>query len=264
MENFLKNNLNFFNLVGLYTLIDRERKRFTTVWTQTLLAPIITSILFLSIFNIVFKSVKKTENNDEFIFYILPGILMMTVIQNSFANTSSSLLISKIQGNIIDTLMPPLRPIEIVFGFMMGGVLRGLFVASVIIITIFPFVGLIPDKPITMLIFITLGSIKLSLLGILAGILSSKFDHMAALNNFIIIPLSFLSGTFYSIEVLPDIFEKISSYNPIFFLIDGVRYGAIGDGYNNIFFNFSFSLFFIFILFLLCWRCFSVGYKLKS
>lgn len=264
MKTSIRSHLSYINLIGLFTLIDRERKRFTTVWTQTLLAPIITSILFLSIFNIVFKNLKKTNDNGEFILFILPGILMMTIIQNSFANTSSSLLISKIQGNIVDTLLPPLRPIEIVLGLMIGGVLRGIFVAIAIIVSIFPVVGLIPEKPLIMLIFILLGSIKLSLLGILAGILSTKFDHMAALNNFLITPLSFLSGTFYSIEVLPDFFEKISSYNPIFFLIDGVRYGALGNGYNNFLFNLLFSLIIIIFLFLLCWRCFSVGYKLKS
>ena len=147
---------------------------------------------------------------------------------------------------------------------MIGGVLRGLFVAFAIIISIFPFVGLIPENPLIMILFIILGSIKLSLLGILAGILSSKFDHMAALNNFLITPLSFLSGTFYSIEVLPNFFEKISSYNPIFFLIDGVRYGALGYSYNSIFFNIFFSLIIIIFLFFLCWRCFSIGYMIKN
>ena len=264
MYNKIKTNLPFLNFEGLLTLVNRERKRFTTVWTQTLLAPIVTSILFLSIFNIVFKNVKKVDDNSDFIFFILPGILMMTIIQNSFANTSSSLLISKIQGNIVDTLLPPLRPFEIVIGLMIGGVLRGLFVAFAIIISIFPFVGLIPENPLIMILFIILGSIKLSLLGILAGILSSKFDHMAALNNFLITPLSFLSGTFYSIEVLPNFFEKISSYNPIFFLIDGVRYGALGYSYNSIFFNIFFSLIIIIFLFFLCWRCFSIGYMIKN
>ncbi len=264
MERTSDKPFNRVNWIGIITLIGRERKRFTTVWSQTLLAPIITSGLFIFIFSVVLSQRVETIGVSDYTVFIAPGIVMMMVMQNSFANTVSSLLISKIQGNIVDTLMPPLNALEIVTGLMMGGVLRGLLVSLAIIAAIFPYVGLLPEKFIFFGLFILLGGIQLSLIGILAGIISTKFDHMAAITNFVITPLSFLSGTFYSIEILPKTFEVVSSYNPIFLLIDGARYGALGASYNHPLFNVSLSLLFSMILFIICWRFFSVGYKLKS
>jgi len=196
--------------------------------------------------------------------FMAPGILTMVILQNSFANTSSSILISKVQGNIVDTLVAPLNPIELVLGYMMGGVLRGGLVALAVIIFIFPFLKLAPEKPLFFISFVLLASVELSLLGILAGILSQRFDHMQALTNFVITPLSFLSGTFYSIEALPRVFSFVASCNPIFFLIDGVRYGAIGVSEGNLFYNLVWSIFLCFILFFICVRWFSIGYKLKT
>ena len=175
-----------FNLLGLYTLILREQKRFTSVWTQTLLAPLVTAILFLTVFSFVLANRKIQVADFEYTSFIAPGILTLTIMQNSFANTSSSLLISKVQGNIVDTLMAPLKPIEIVLGYMVGGILRGLFVSMAILLIIFPFVGLFPKYPGALLGFILVASAKLSLLGIVAGILSQKFDHMQAVINFVI------------------------------------------------------------------------------
>ena len=252
------------NWLGLLTLIVRERKRFSSVWTQTLLAPIVTSVLFLSVFSLVLSSRNIGIETKNYTIFMAPGILMMTVIQNSFANTSSSILISKVQGNIVDTLMSPLSPLEMTIGYMVGGMLRGIFVAMAVVLTIFPVIGLIPDKPIVMMVFIFVASSELALLGIVAGIISQKFDHMQALTNFVITPLSFLSGTFYSIKSLPPLFEKISSYNPIFFLIDGVRYGAIGSSDGNIIFNLIGSLLICLFLILLCVYWFSKGYKLRN
>ena len=252
------------NWLGLFTLIVRERKRFSSVWTQTLLAPIVTSVLFLSVFSLVLSSRKVGIEAKNYTIFIAPGILMMTVIQNSFANTSSSILISKVQGNIVDTLMPPLSPLEMTLGYMIGGMLRGIFVAMAVVLTIFPAIGLIPEKPVIMIIFILIASSELALLGIIAGIISQKFDHMQAVTNFVITPLSFLSGTFYSIEALPPFFAKISSYNPIFFLIDGVRYGAIGSSDGNIIVNFTGSVLICVFLILLCMYWFTKGYKLRN
>ena len=252
------------NFLGLYTLILREQKRFTAVWTQTILAPIVTSILFLTVFSFVLANRKIQIEEFDYTFFIAPGILTMSVMQNSFANTSSSLLISKVQGNIVDTLLAPLRPIEIVIGYMIGGILRGCIVSLAVILVIFPVIGLYPKYPFILLAFILVACAKLSLLGIVAGIFSQKFDHMQALVNFVVTPLSFLSGTFYSLSALPPILAQITSYNPVFFLIDGVRYGCLGYSESNPVNGFIWSVLICLTLIYLCTYWVSVGYKLKQ
>ena len=252
------------NFLGLYTLILREQKRFTTVWTQTILAPIVTSILFLTVFSFVLANRRIQIEEFDYTFFIAPGILTMSVMQNSFANTSSSLLISKVQGNIVDTLLAPLRPIEIVIGYMIGGILRGCIVSLAVILVIFPAIGLYPKYPFILLSFILVACAELSLLGIVAGIFSQKFDHMQALVNFVVTPLSFLSGTFYSLSALPPILAQITSYNPVFFLIDGVRYGCLGYSEGNPVNGFIWSVLICLTLIYLCTYWVSVGYKLKQ
>ncbi len=262
----LKNKTNnFSNLLGVYTLIIREKRRFTTIWTQTLLAPIVTSGLFILIFSFVFMD--RGQDNlyiANYSQFLAPGILMMVTLQNAFANTSTSILVSKVNGNIVDTLMPPLTPIELTVGFMAGGILRGLFVASGVLIVIFPSVGLVPDNIFLIFTFILLGSMTFSLIGILVGIYCNKFDQMSAVNNFLITPLSFLSGTFYSVSGLPHPFDEISLFNPIFWLMDGARYAAIGKIESNFIISFGGILILNALLFSLVWRWFSRGFYLKN
>ena len=260
----MRSGMEKINFLGLYTLILREQKRFTAVWTQTILAPIVTSILFLTVFSFVLANRKIQIEEFDYTFFIAPGILTMSVMQNSFANTSSSLLISKVQGNIVDTLLAPLRPIEIVIGYMIGGILRGCIVSLAVILVIFPALGLYPKYPFILLAFILVACAKLSLLGIVAGIFSQKFDHMQALVNFVVTPLSFLSGTFYSLSALPPILAQITSYNPVFFLIDGVRYGCLGYSEGNPVNGFIWSVLICLTLIYLCTYWVSVGYKLKQ
>jgi len=260
----MRSGMEKINFLGLYTLILREQKRFTAVWTQTILAPIVTSILFLTVFSFVLANRKIQIEEFDYTFFIAPGILTMSVMQNSFANTSSSLLISKVQGNIVDTLLAPLRPIEIVIGYMIGGILRGCIVSLAVILVIFPAIGLYPKYPFILLAFILVACAKLSLLGIVAGIFSQKFDHMQALVNFVVTPLSFLSGTFYSLSALPPILAQITSYNPVFFLIDGVRYGCLGYSESNPVNGFIWSVLICLTLIYLCTYWVSVGYKLKQ
>ena len=254
----------FSNLLGLITLILREQRRFTSIWTQTLLAPIVTSALFIAVFSFVFseRNAGSLENSDYSLF-LAPGILMMVTIQNSFANTSTSILVSKINGNIVDTLMPSLSPLELSLGFMIGGTLRGLFVATGVLLVIFPFLELLPVNILILYFYVAMGSVTFSLLGILVGIFCSKFDQMSAVNNFIIAPLSFLSGTFYSVSKLPNPFDIISLFNPVFWLMDGVRFGALGNAESDIFFGFIGILSFNLILFFTVWKWFSNGYFLK-
>ncbi|KPQ08164.1 MAG: ABC-2 type transport system permease protein [Rhodobacteraceae bacterium HLUCCA12] len=221
------------NWLGLQTLSMRETRRFMAVWTQTLAAPLITAGLFLTVFNLAIGPSRGPVMGVDFVAFLAPGILMMTVIQNAFANTSSSIVISKVQGNIVDTLMPPLSPAELVAGFLAGGAARGLIVALIITAALWLTLGLVPANPIWLLVVVLIGAAMLGALGIVAGILSNKFDQIAAITNFIVTPLSFLSGTFYSLETLPGWLQTISHLNPVFYLIDGARYGFLGVSDSN-------------------------------
>ena len=254
----------YVNWLGLYTLALREILRFTTVWTQTLLAPLMTAGLFLAIFTLAIGPNRGDVMGVPFIHFLAPGILTMTVIQNAFANTSSSLLVSKVQGNIVDTLMPPLSPLELVLGYMAGALGRGLFVAVAIWLGMAVSVGLGMAHPLYALAFITLGALLLGGLGVIAGIVSQKFDQMAAITNFIITPLAFLSGTFYSVEGLPVWFRTLTHFNPVFYLIDGVRYGIIGRSDSSPVLGLVIVCSVTFAVLFACWVLFKRGTKLKS
>nr|WP_281347145.1 ABC transporter permease [Tritonibacter litoralis] len=216
------------NWLGLQTLAMREIKRFLVVWTQTLMAPLVTAGLFLMIFNLAIGPNRGDVMGVPFLQFLAPGILTMTVIQNAFANTSSSIVISKVQGNIVDTLMPPLSGFEVLVGYLSGAVARGLFVALGISLGLFLVLGVVPAHPLVALVFVILGALFLGGLGIVAGVFAEKFDQMAAITNFIVTPLAFLSGTFYSVDALPPVLRALSHINPVFYLIDGVRFGVIG------------------------------------
>lgn len=248
------------NWLGLETLARREISRFVKVYAQTLAAPVITAAMFLAVFSFALSGMK----GEAYTQFLAPGLVMMTVIQNAFANTSSSMMIAKIQGSIVDTLTPPLSSAELVAGFVAGGVARGLLVALICVLLLFPFVDLAPVSPLWMLFFTLAGSVMLSLLGLIAGIWAVKFDHMAAITNFIVTPLSFLSGSFYSVERLPDAWETASHYNPFFYLIDGFRFGATGAGEADPWTGAAVSIGVIAVLWWVCWRLFETGYRLKS
>ncbi|HZA65856.1 MAG TPA: ABC transporter permease, partial [Geminicoccaceae bacterium] len=191
------------NLIGLWTLYLKEVRRFLKVPGQTLLAPVVTTLMFLLIFALALGRSGRTIEGLPFLQFLAPGLIMMAVIQNAFANTSSSILIGKIQGNIVDLLMPPLRPGELMFGLVAGGVTRGLVVAVVVTLVMLPAVSLGIAHPLLVLFYALSGSLMLALLGLLGGLWAEKFDQMATVTNFVITPLSFLSGTFYSIAQLP-------------------------------------------------------------
>jgi ABC-2 type transport system permease protein len=222
------------NLIGLWTLYLKEVRRFLKVPGQTLLAPVVTTLMFLLIFALALGRSGRTIEGLPFLQFLAPGLIMMAVIQNAFANTSSSILIGKIQGNIVDLLMPPLRPGELMFGLVAGGVTRGLVVAAVVTLVMLPAVSLGIAHPLLVLFYALSGSLMLSLLGLLGGLWAEKFDQMATVTNFVITPLSFLSGTFYSIAQLPGPFLVAAHLNPFFYLIDGLRFGFTGHADGSI------------------------------
>lgn len=251
------------NWIGLSTLIRREVRRFMAVWTQTLLAPLVTAGLFLLIFNLAIGPRRGDVMGVSFMHFIAPGILMMTVIQNAFANVSSSIVISKVQGNIVDTLMPPLSPLEMVIGYLAGGIGRGVFIAVAIGASMLVFLGIGVQHPVLALAFVALGSALMGGLGIIAGVFANKFDQMAAITNFIVTPLAFLSGTFYSVEALPPVLSAITHLNPIFYLIDGLRYSVIGVSDSNPFLGLVVCIGATAAISAVSWWMFRTGYRLK-
>ncbi|MEM6375611.1 MAG: ABC transporter permease [Pseudomonadota bacterium] len=252
------------NWLGLWTLVQREVQRFMAVWTQTVMAPLVTAGLFLVIFSIAIGARRGDVMGVDFTTFIAPGILMMSVIQNAFANASSSVVIAKIQGNIVDTLMPPLSPLELVLGYLAGAVARGAVVALSTALAFALFLGLVPAHPFYFVAFVLLGGAFLGALGLLAGIMANKFDQMAAITNFIVTPLAFLSGTFYSVQDLPPVMNVISHLNPVFYLIDGGRYGLIGVSDSPPSLGLAIVGMATLVVTALTWSLFRAGYRLKN
>ena len=251
------------NWLGLWTLYQKEVRRFLNVATQTVAAPVVTTLLFLAVFTLALGRAVEVVNGVPFAEFLAPGLIMMSMVQNAFANTSSSLVISKVQGNIVDVLMPPLSPAELTAGFALGGTTRGLFVGVVTVIGMSVFVDFSIQHPFFALFHAFSASLMLALLGMLGGIWSEKFDHIAAVTNFVITPLAFLSGTFYSITRLPAAFQTAAHFNPFFYMIDGFRYGFTGVSDTEPMLGVAVMVGIDTVLLIAAWRLFSIGYKLK-
>ena len=215
------------NVVGLQTLVKKEVGRFMNVYTQTVVAPVVTTLLFYAVFALAFGGIARTIGDIPYLTFLAPGLVMMTMVQNAFANTSSSMVIAKVQGNIVDILMPPLSPTELYLGFIIGGIARGVVVGSVVIVVVSAFVGLQIHSIPSIIAFAVLGNMMLASIGLAAGVWSQKFDHIAAVTNFLVTPLTFLSGTFYSINQLPEAWHDFALYNPFFYMIISLNLLAV-------------------------------------
>jgi len=220
--------MNFIS-VGFQTLLYKETLRFWKVATQTVAAPILTAMLYLLIFGHVLEGRVEVYPGVGYTAFLIPGLVMMSVLQNAFANSSSSLIQSKITGNLVFILLPPLSHWEIISAYVLASVVRGLAVgAGVFIITAW-FADLSFAAPLWILVFALLGSAILGTMGVIAGIWAEKFDQLAAFQNFLIMPATFLSGVFYSIKSLPQFWQAVSHANPFFYMIDGFRHGFFGQ-----------------------------------
>jgi len=216
------------NLTGTYTLFYKEVLRFGKVLLQTLIAPVITSLLYLMVFGHVLTGRVEVFPGVSYIAFLVPGLVMMSVIQNAFANSSSSLIQSKVTGNILFILLTPLSHLEFFLAFISAAAVRGLIVGLGVYLVAMFFLDIPVQHPSYILLFALLGSAVLGTLGVIAGIWAEKFDQLAGFQNFIILPLSFLSGVFYSIHSLPPFWQQLSHFNPFFYMIDGFRYGFFG------------------------------------
>ena len=252
------------NWLGLWTLTEKEVRRFLKVYFQTIIAPVVTTLLFLAIFVLAIGRATMQVAGVPFADFLAPGLIMMAMTQNAFANTSSSLIISKVQGNIVDVLMPPLSALEQTAAFALGGVARGLVVGIVVGLVMAWFVHLPPVQPLLIVYHAVMASLMLSLLGMAAGIWADKFDHMAAVTNFIVTPLSFLSGSFYTIDRLPDGFHLLALANPFFYMIDGFRAGFIGHADGSLAVGALVVAGSNLVLAAIAYRMFKTGYKLKA
>jgi ABC-2 type transport system permease protein len=213
---------------GFLTLLYKEVLRFWKVSFQTVAAPILTSLLFLLIFSHVLENHVRVYETVSYTAFLVPGLVMMSVLQNAFANSSSSLIQSKVTGNIIFVLLPPISYRQFFAAYVLAAVVRGFVVGIGVLAVTLGFVGLAWQAPLWILVFAVLGGAIMGALGVIAGIWAEKFDQLAAFQNFIIVPLTFLSGVFYSIHSLPPFWQQVSHFNPIFYMIDGFRYGFFG------------------------------------
>lgn len=252
------------NWIGVATLCKREIWRFFKVFNQTILAPVITTLLFLAIMVLALGGNHRVIGGLAFDRFVAPGLIMMAVVQNAFANTSSSLILSKIQGTIVDLLMPPFTGAEITFSLVMGGVVRGLSVGAAVTMAIYFFVPFSLHDVWLALFHVVAASTMMALIGVLTGIWSQSFDQVATITNFIITPLAFLSGTFYSIQALPDVWRQLCYFNPFFYMIDGFRYAMTGHADGHVGVGMAVMLTANVLLWALTQRLITKGYRLKN
>mgnify|MGYP001299564789 FL=1 len=252
------------NWIGFRTLYIKEVSRFLVVWAQTLLSPLVSSLLFLSVLSLALGNERGEVLGFSFISFLAPGLIAMSIIQQSFSHSVSSLMIAKIQGNITDTLFAPLSAVEVSLAIILAAVTRSIVI---LIISIIVF-SLIVEIHIYSIFYIFvgafLGSFILGALGFITGLWAEKFDHTATITNFIVTPLSFLSGVFYSVDRLPAFFQSISKINPFFFIIDITRFGFLGVSDGSIVFGLFYLTILAFVMWFLSYHLYKIGYKIKS
>ena len=252
------------NWVGAWTLYKKEVLRFLIVWIQTIFSPLISSLLFLLVLSLAIGADRGDVLGVPFITFLTPGLISMQVIQQSFSHSSSSFMIGKIQGNIVDLLYAPLSAAEVTISVALAAVTRSVMIAIVSIIVFKLIVDIEITNYLLLIVFTLLSSFILGNIGIIAGLWAEKFDHMATVTNFVIVPLSFLSGTFYSIERLPEILQMISKANPFFYMIDGFRYSFIGKADGSIFVGLIYLTILSFVSWFVTYLLYKKGYKIKS
>ncbi len=252
------------NWIGTYSLFKKEVLRFLTVSGQTLFGPILTSILFLIVISLAIGDQRNDVLGVPYIKFLASGLIMMQVIQQSFAHSSSSLMMGKMMGTITDVVHSPLSSFEVVFAITFASAARGFLIASASTLIFIFFIDLSVQNYFLWFIYLFLGGLFMGSLGVIVGLYADKFDQMSTVTNFIIVPLSFLSGTFYSIDRLPSFLKIVSNYNPFFHMIDGFRYSFIGQLDGSIIFGISLLSFLSLLITYFAYILVHKGYKIKS
>lgn len=252
------------NWIGLGALIHKEIARFMKVHIQTVSAPVLTAVLYYLVFAIALGQNLRTMAGVPFLDFLAPGLIMMTMAQNAFANSSSSMVIAKMQGHMVDYLLPPLSHAEMMTGFVVGGIARGIVVGLASAVTFGLLLGFHVSHVWAIIVFAILSGMMMATVGLISGIWAEKFDQIAAIQNFLVLPATFLSGTFYSVEQLPPAWQFLCHLNPFFYMIDGFRYGFIGisDGTVGV----GLAVLVVLNILLLGWAyaLLHTGYKLRS
>lgn len=251
-------------MIAFRTLLYKETLRFWKVSFQTVGAPVLTSLLYLMIFAHVLEGRLQPYPGVSYTSFLIPGLVMMSILQNAFANSSSSLIQSKITGNIVFVLLPPISHKEFFSAYMMASIVRGIVVGGGVWLASLLFAPALPAKPLWVLCFGLLGGGILGALGIIAGIWAEKFDQLAGFQNFLIVPLTMLSGVFYSIHSLPPIWQTVSHLNPFFYMIDGFRFGFFGISDVAPMLSLAIVVVALVVLSALCLTLLARGYKLRG
>jgi len=252
------------NWIGAVTLYQKETQRFLIVWVQTLLSPIITSLLFLLVLSVAIGSGRSDMLGVPFIAFLAPGLIAMQIIQQAFSHSSSSFMIGKIQGNIVDILYAPLSAGEVTLAVTLAATTRSFMIGAASIFIFYFLVDIEIKNYFAVIFFTFISSFILGSVGIIVGLWSEKFDHLASATNFIIVPLSFLSATFYTIDNLPDFLQTISKCNPFFYMIDGFRYGFLEKSDGSIFVGSIYLTILAIVLWFVSYLLYKKGYKIKS
>ena len=250
-------------MIGFQTLLYKEVLRFWKVSAQTITAPILTAILYLVIFGHALEDRVQVYPGVSYVAFLVPGLVMMSVLQNAFANSSSSLIQSKITGNLVFILLPPLSHWEMLGAYVLAATVRGLAVGTGVLVVTVWFAKMSCVAPWWILIFAFFGAAIMGTLGLIVGIWAEKFDQLATAQNFIIMPATFLSGVFYSIHSLPGFWKAVSHFNPLFYMIDGFRYGFFGQSDVDPLQSFAVVAAFFIILMSLALHMLKSGYKLR-
>ncbi|OGT19882.1 MAG: metal-dependent hydrolase [Gammaproteobacteria bacterium RBG_16_57_12] len=252
------------NTIGFYTLFTKEVWRFLKVITQTILTPAVTTLLYLVVFAQILEGRVEVYEGISYAAFLVPGLVIMAMIQNAFANSSSSLIQSKMNGNLVFVLLAPISVWEFYLAFVLATVVRGLLVGAVVYVAALWFVTLPIHHPALVLLFAVVGSAILGALGVIAGIWASKYDQLAAFQNFIVLPLSFLSGVFYSVHTLPPFWQQATFWNPFFYMIDGFRHGVIGVSDVDPWKSLLVCLLFLAVVSAVCLVMLKKGYKIRG
>ena len=251
------------NWIGVYSLYLKETLRFLTVFGQTIVGPIVTAILFLLVISLAIGNERSNVLGVTFIQFLAPGLIAMQIIQQSFSHSSSSLLMGKVMGNIIDLIGAPLSAGEVSLSIILASVTRAVIIALISVIFFSLVIEIEIKNYFFFILYLFLTSFIMGAAGFIAGLWADKFDHMATVTNFIIVPLSFLSGTFYSIDRLPEFLNKLSYYNPFFHMIDGFRYAFIENLDGSLNFGIIYLSILSFVIWFIAYLLYKKGYKIK-
>lgn len=260
----LQDRINSVNWIGLKTLYIKEVGRFLKVYNQTLVAPMVTALLFLAVFHLALGDRVREIQGVPFQLFMASGLIIMTIVQNAFANTSSTLIMGKVIGSIIDYLMPPISAGEMTVALVGGGLTRGVLCGVTVAAAIALFIPIHIHDWGVLIFYVVFSSTLLALCGILAGIFADSFDQMHAITSYIVTPLAFLSGTFYSVKSLPEFWQQVNMFNPLFYMIDGFRYSMTAHADASIETGMTILIVSNIALFILSYRLIASGYRLKT